>query len=150
MLRGLLCAGLVVGLAFSPTRGLQAGDKSWEEAEAQKLQGRWTLSRERKSEEGKVRRYRLELEFTDGKLKLGTVEEGGGKDKLPELSVLRVEQAEGASRLVLSARGLEKGSVVYYAFYGDKLILVGNCPGTRPFEGFPLSGEFKREESTPK
>jgi hypothetical protein len=149
MLRLFLYLGLFAGLILDPTRAVRADDKeAWHEAETKKLRGWWTTSRERKIDKDKVRRSQLSLEFTDGKVTLLLTEEGAkGKGSEFQLTVVRLEQAEGARRLVLSAGKGEGGSsVVYYAFQDDKLILVGNCPLRRPFEGASLSGEYKRTE----
>jgi hypothetical protein len=41
--------------------------------------------------------------------------------------------------------GKRRKAEVYYDFVGEKMILIGRI-GPRPFEGFILSGEYKRAE----
>jgi hypothetical protein len=158
----MLCAGLLVGLDLVPARTLRAEEPEvWQAAQLEKLKGQWVSAREQKSSAG-VRRYDRFLRFTDGKLSLCVAEEGMEKSPGFVLTLVRVEQAEGAARLCLSAEtnftgefeaiDKRRASLVYYAFDGDKLIVVGNCPRVRPFESGPLSGEYHRVEppqSTP-
>jgi hypothetical protein len=150
----LLCTGLLVGLVLVPTRTSRAEEpEAWQSAQLGKLKGEWVSARERKLTTG-VRRYDRYLEFTDGKLYLCVAEEGKEKSLGFTLTLVRIEQADRAARLYLSAHKNDTGtleakdnpkaSLVYFAIEGDKLIVVGNCPGVRPFEGGSLSGEYHR------
>jgi hypothetical protein len=90
-----------------------------------------------------VRRYQLTLELTGEELTFFT-EEDGKKGNPFTLKVIAVEQADGASRLVLGF-GERSRYVVACDCVGDRLILVGRLPN-RPFEGFSLSGDYQRVE----
>jgi hypothetical protein len=143
MLRRIACVVLVSCLSLSPTRTVPAEEKQpGPETKLEQFRGRWTTSRERKEDE-KVRRYQLALEFKDGELTFFT-EEDGKKGNEFTLKVIAVEQGDGAARLVLGF-GERSKYVVYYDLEGDRMILVGRLLN-RPFEGFSLSGEYKRVE----
>jgi hypothetical protein len=117
--------------------------KAWQEAELKKLAGRWTTSREEKADQDKIRRRRVDLEFADGLLKVFIFDEKDVEPwKGPPLKVIGVERDEDARST--SRLKLERAEV-YYDFVGEKMILVGAI-GHRPFEGFKLSGEYKRVE----
>jgi hypothetical protein len=112
-----------------------------QESELAQFRGRWSTSREMKEGE-KVRHSQLVLEFRGGELTFYT-EEGGKKGNQFTLKVIRVEQGRDVSNLVLGHS--ESKYVVYYDFQGERMILVGRLLN-RPFEGFSLSGEYKRVE----
>jgi hypothetical protein len=145
MRRCLLWAGVFAVLTVGPIGTLQADDKEvWREAQLKKLGGRWTTVREEKTDQDKTRRSRVDLEFTDGKLKVFLLDEKGAPLWAgPPLKVIGAEHTGG--RGLASRLDLERDEQVYYDFVGDKLILVGGI-GHRPFEGFPLSGEYRRAE----
>jgi hypothetical protein len=149
MSRLIVCAGVVfLASGLAETSGAEGKDKEpWSKAVAKPFQGRWTTSRDFKGDDGKVRRRRLDLEFAGGTLTFTTFDGDDKAGQSYELDVTGVEHGEGASRFVLALRGKGRGSVVYYAFQGGKLVLVGNGPPSRPIESFPLSGEFKRLEA---
>ncbi len=143
MLRPALCALLLPCLWLSPISDTPADEKQpGLEAKLEPFRGRWTTSRERKEDE-KIRRYQLVLEFKGGELTFFT-EEGGKKGNQFTLKVIGVKQADGAPRLVLEF-GERQTYVIHYDFEGDRMILVGRLLN-RPFEGFSLSGEYKRVE----
>jgi hypothetical protein len=81
------------------------------------------------------------LEFKGSEVTLWT-EEGGKKGNEFTLKVLAVEEGRAESHLVLEH---STKYTIYYDFQDDKLILVGRLPN-RPFEGFSLSGEYRRLE----
>jgi hypothetical protein len=145
MRRGLLWVGVFAALTVGPIRTLHADDKEvWQEAQLKKLGGRWTTVREEKTDEDKPRRRRVDLEFTDGKLKVFVRDEKDAPISAgPPLKVIGVERAGG--RGLASRLDLERDEQVYFDLVGEKLILVGGI-GHRPFEGFTLSGEYKRAE----
>jgi hypothetical protein len=143
-----------VGVAFltvCPSRALCADDKKpWEEAEFKKLSGRWTTFREEKTGQDKIRRSRVDLEFAGGKLKVFILDQTGARTRKSqdEIKVLGAEEIKGLglgsiARLILGNE--RQKAEVYYDFVGDRLILVGRI-GFRPWEGFHLSGEYKRAE----
>jgi hypothetical protein len=137
----LLVTLLAVGTP-GPISGLRADDKkAWEEAELKKLAGRWTTVREEKAD-GKARRRRLDLEFAGGELKVFVFDENDAK--IWEGPPLKVIGAELVGRGLTGRLNLDKGEV-YYDFVGEKLIVVGGI-GPRPWEGFQLSGEYRRGE----
>ena len=66
----LRCCFLWVTLFMAPTLfpnpGLRADEKeTWQKAELKKLEGRWTTVREEKTDQGKIRRSRVELGRVD-------------------------------------------------------------------------------------
>jgi len=115
--------------------------KAWQEGELKKLEGRWTTVREEKTDQDKIRRRRVDLEFAGGSLKVFIVDEKDAQPwSGPPLKVIGVERDEAlgsASRLKLER------AQVYYDFVGENLIIVGGI-GHRPFEGLMLSGEYRR------
>jgi hypothetical protein len=136
--------GCVLSAATSPPAGrlLAANDKrTWQETELEKFLGRWTMVREERTDKGKIRRKFVELEFADGNLKVLIYDEKDGSRWKGSLKVMGVEQLETGSRLILGNG--ERKTEVYYDFVGGRLILVGKI-GPRPWEGFRLSGEYKR------
>ena len=141
--------GLGFLVAF-PTCTLRADDqKSWHENEFKKLEGCWTTFREENAGADKIRRSRVDLEFAEGKLRVFLFDEKGAKQWDGEIKMISAEEIKGiglGSISRLNLRGNETQKVeVYYAFVGDKLILVGRI-GFRPWEGFHVSGEYKRAE----
>ncbi|MGE0609609.1 MAG: hypothetical protein AB7O62_21135 [Pirellulales bacterium] len=154
--REMIHVGLALGLALVSARGSRAEEpESWESGQLKKLAGEWVSAREHKSSAG-VRRYDRYLEFVEGKMYMCVAEEGKPKSPGFTLTLIRVEQVEGAARLYLSAdkddagaleaKDNRRASLVYFAVDGEKLIVVGNCPRVRPFEGGSLSGEYHRVE----
>jgi len=157
MLRCALWVGLLAVLTAFPFHALHADGhkaddkkadgqkaddkKAWQQAEREKLAGRWTASREERTDKDQIRRTRVDLEFTDGRLEVFHYDEKGSQIWYGGLKVIGVEQV-GSGPGAASRLNLDKGEV-YYDFVGDKLILVGRI-GPRPWEGFHLSGEFKR------
>ncbi len=141
MLRCLSVVGVLGVFAVGP---VGAGEKNtWQDAELKKLQGRWTTVREEKTDRDKVRRTRLELEFTDGRLTVYTFDEKGAQSRVgPPLIVTEIQRADAAGA---AARLKLERAEVYYDFVGEKLIVVGGI-AHRPFEGLKLSGEYKRAE----
>ena len=142
-----LCLGWILSAAACLAAGLEkkpdAINKAWQETELKKFQGRWTAFREEKTDQGKARRQWVDLEFADGKMKVVILDENRKQVwDGPPLKVMGVERGEG---LGLAARLKLERAAVYYDFVGEKLILVGGI-GHRPFEGFMLSGEYKRME----
>ena len=113
-----------------------------QESQLERFHGRWTTSRER-TEGEKVRRFQLVLEFKGGELTFFTLHEDGKGNEFT-LKVIRVEQGDGGPRLILGF-GERCKYVVYYDIEGDRMVLVGRLPN-RPFEGFSLSGEYKRAQ----
>jgi hypothetical protein len=97
---------------------------------------------------GKTHRTRVELEFADGKLKVIVFKENATKRLFDgELRVLGDEAVKvvgfgNFARLNLGGDETQKVEV-YYDFVGEKVILVCRI-GWRPWEGFPLSGEYTR------
>jgi hypothetical protein len=143
MLRSVLCALVLPCLSLSPISDTLADEKQpGLAAKLEPFRGRWTTSREKKEDE-KVSRYELVLEFKDGELTFFT-EEGGKKGNQFTLNVIGVEQGDGAPHLILGF-GERSKYVIHYDFEGGRMILVGRLPN-RPFEGFSLSGEYKRVE----
>jgi hypothetical protein len=143
MLRRMACVVLLACLSLGPTRTVPAEENQpGPETKREQFRGRWTTSRESKEDE-KVRHYQLVLEFNGGELTFFT-EEDGKKGNPFTLKVIVVEQGDGASHLVLGF-GERSKYVIYFDFEGDRMILVGRLPN-RPFEGFSLSGEYKRVE----
>jgi hypothetical protein len=141
--RCVLCVLLLAGLWLSATTTIRAEDKPLaREPGLEQLLGRWSTSREMKEGE-KARHSQLVLEFRGGELTFYT-EEGGTKGNQFTLNVIAVEQDKGVSHLVLGRGGSKY--VVYYDFQRGRLILVGRLLN-RPFEGFSLSGEYKRVEA---
>jgi hypothetical protein len=133
--------GLVAVLTVCPFLALHAGDgktddqKAWQQAELKKLTGRWTTVREENAGKDKIRRTRVDLEFAAGKLSV-TID--GARYSAPEM--VFVKQDRGPARLDLGT------NPIYYSFVGEKLIVVGRILN-RPFEGFDLSGDYKRPEA---
>jgi len=119
-------------------------EQSWQQSELQKLQGRWTTLREEKTDEGKLRRQWVELEFAGDGLKIQILDENRNQTWSNSLRVLGVEQVGPVSRLILGS-GEQKKAEIYYDFAGDKIALVGRII-PRPFEGFSLSGEYSRRQ----
>jgi hypothetical protein len=149
MLRCLVSFGLLAGLAGGPSGWLFAQeDKSWQDDQLKKLSGRWTALQEQKVWQ------RVDLEFTDGRVKVSVVDDGGGKRLFDgDLRLLGVEKVRqpglgNVARLAVGATTGTGKTDVYYDLLGERLILVGVI-GWRPFEGLHLSGEYKRAE-TPK
>ena len=137
--------GCVLSAATCPPAGqvLPAEEKAtWQETELEKFQGRWTTVRDEQADTGKIRRKFVELEFTDSNLKVSISGERYDSPWEGSLKVTGVERVGPASRLILGD-GERKKAEVYYDFVGEKLILVGRI-GPRPWEGFRLSGEYKR------
>jgi hypothetical protein len=130
----------VLSAATCPPAGqvLPADDKkAWQEAELKQLAGRWTRSWEDKVQD-KIFRWRMDLEFVDGKLKMLVFDEKGVKHEEDSARVIGVEQVGTTSRLKLD------GGEVYYDFVvGEKLIVIG---WPHPWAFPPLSGEYKRAE----
>ena len=69
-----------------------------------------------------------------------------------KLRVLGVEEVKAQDGVGLPFGRFTIGSTtgtgkteVYYDFVGDKLVIVGRI-GWRPYEGFRLSGKYKRAE----
>jgi hypothetical protein len=137
--------GCVLSAATCPAAGqdLPADNKKpWQETELKRFQGRWTALREEKTDQEGVRRREVELEFGDGRVKITILDEKRNQTWSNSLQVIGVEQVGPVSRLVLGS-GEQKKAEVYYDFAGDKMILVGRII-PRPFEGFSLSGEYRR------
>ena len=142
MLGCLMCVGV---LMVGPFCALQADDKkTWQEGELKKLEGRWTTVREEKTDQGKNRRRRVDVEFVGGNLKVYIFDKKDARPWEGSLKVTGVERA--GSRGLASRLNLERQEEVYYGFVGENLILVGGI-GHRPFEGFKVSGEYKRAEN---
>ena len=125
------------------------GETTGQKTELEKFQGRWRTTREEQADNGKIHRQFVELEFADGNL---TVSIYGEKDDSPwkgSLEVMGVERVGTASRLILGDGERKKAEVYYdfvgerYDLVGERLILVGRI-GPRPWEGFRVSGEYKR------
>ena len=145
LLAAVMFLGCMLSSATCPAAGQDKkpdDEKAWQVPELKKFQGRWTAFREEKEQET-IRRRWVDLEFAGGEMKVFILDENR---KLvwegPPLKVAGVERGESlgrAARLKLEREG------VYYDFVGEKLILVGGI-GHRPFEGFMLSGEYKRVE----
>jgi hypothetical protein len=123
------------------TSAVPVEDKRAPAAKLEQFRGRWSTSREERDGE-KVRTSQLALEFRSDQLTFYT-EEGGKKGNEFRLQVIGVEQGKEVPYLVL-ASGQTKYPV-YYDFQGERMILVGRLPN-RPFEGFSLSGEYRRVE----
>lgn len=60
--------GCVLSAAMCPAAEREM--KSWQAAQVKKLQGRWSAAREEKTDQGKVQRRWIDLEFADGGKKL--------------------------------------------------------------------------------
>ncbi len=150
MLRCALWVGLLAVLTVCPFGALHADDKKaddkkvWQEAELKKFQGRWTAFREEKTDQEKVRQQWVDLEFADSGMKIFILDEKRKQTWEGSLNVIGVEQVGPISRLILGS-GEQKKAEVCCDFVGDKMILVGRIM-PRPFEGFSLSGEYKRAE----
>jgi hypothetical protein len=148
MLRCALRVGFLAILTVCAFRALHADDKkaddkkAWQEAELKKLAGRWTTVREEKTDpDQKTRRRRIDLEFVDGELRVLLFDEKGAQEGDGSLKVIGVEQV--GERVGPPFRlNLDKAEV-YYDLVGEKLVVVGRVQ-PRPWEGFPLSGEYKR------
>jgi len=112
-----------------------------QESRLEQFRGRSSTTREMREGE-KVRHSQLVLEFRGGELTFYT-EEGGKKGNQFTLKVIGVEQGKDVPYLVLGHG--ESKYVVYYDFQSERMILVGRLLN-RPFEGFSLSGEYKRVE----
>jgi hypothetical protein len=142
--------GYVLSAATCPATGQEKkpeDKKAWQENKLKKFQGRWTTVRDVKADKGKIRRQRVDLEFADGDLKvyLKVFTDGEKEDSWDgSIKVMGVEQVGMDSRLILGD-GKQKKAEIHYDFVGERLILVGRI-GTRPWEGFRLSGEYKRVE----
>ena len=139
--------GCVLSAVIGPAAGqaLQADyKKAWQETELKKFSGRWMTFRQTNTDHVKVRRQWVELEFADGVMKITTLDEKRKQTWNNSLQVIGIEQVGPVSRLLLGS-GEHKKAEVYYDFVGDKMILVGRIT-SRPFEGFSLSGEYKRAE----
>ena len=137
--------GCLLSVVTSSATGqiIRANSKqSWQQSELQKLQGRWTTFREEKTDEGKLRRQWVELEFADGGLKVLILDENRNQSWSNSLRVIGVERVGPVSRLNLGS-GEQRKAEIYYDFTGDKMTLVGRII-PRPFEGFSLSGEYQR------
>ncbi|MFO0969092.1 MAG: DUF1080 domain-containing protein [Gemmataceae bacterium] len=121
----------------------------WQDAELEKLRGRWTTLREKPSKTGAPAQQRIDLVFTDGKLTVLGVDEKGTKKWSDAIKVTGVEQVKGVGVAYLSRLNLQGSPTqkvqAYYDFVGGRLILVGSI-GFRPWEGFQLSGEYRRVE----
>jgi hypothetical protein len=141
----LLWAGILAILTAGPIRTFSADEKEdWQKAQRKKLAGRWTTVREEKTDQDKPRRRSVDLEFSDSELKVFIDAEKGAKAWTgPPLKVIGVERA--GKRGLASRLDLERDEQVFFDFVGEKLIMVGSI-GHRPFEGFPLSGEYRRAE----
>jgi hypothetical protein len=117
-----------------------------------RLLGRWMTVREQKDPAGKLLRTRVELEFASDKLNVFVLNEDGTKRLFDgQLRILGVEQLDKPGlgwfwRINLGGRETETRRVdAYFDFVGENLILVGRI-GWRPWEGFHLSGDYKRAE----
>jgi hypothetical protein len=135
---------LLVVLTLFPNRVLHADEKkSWQEAELKRLEGRWTTVREEKTDQDKIRRRRVELEVAGGNLNVFVFNEERPEPwNGPPLKVIGVERGDALG----SPSGLKlERAEVYYDFVGEKLIVVGGI-ANRTWEGFKLSGEYKRVE----
>jgi hypothetical protein len=142
MLRPVLSAILFACLSLSATRPILAAEKQPRpDTKLERFLGRWTTSREKKEGE-KVRRYQLVLEFQSGELSFFT-EESGKKGNQFTLKVIEDVDGKDTGYLVLGYG--ESRYVVHYDVESERMILVGRLPN-RPFEGFSLSGEYKRVE----
>lgn len=139
----LLSASLC-GAAGPDARPAADDKKAWQESELKRFQGRWQTYREEKIGDEPVRRRWLELEFADGRMKLVVRDENKKQTFDGRLEVMKIESFGWGSRLVLGQGEIKKAEI-YYDFVGDKLILAGRIP-PRPYEGFSLSGEYKRVE----
>ena len=138
--------GCVLSAATYPSAGLETkpdDEETWQETDLKKFQGRWTAFREEKTDQEKIRRRWVDLEFADGEMKVFILDENRKQvwdgPPLKVIGVERVKALGSAARLKLER------AEVYYDFVGEKLILVGGI-GHRPFEGVKLSGEYKRVE----
>jgi hypothetical protein len=142
----LLWLGILAILTASSVHTFAVDEKEdWRKAQRKKLVGRWTTVREEKSDQGKAWRNRVDLEFTDSELKVSIDDEKGGKIWAgPPLKVISVERA--GKRGLAWRLDLERDEQIYFDFVGEKLIMVGKI-GHRPFEGFPLSGEYRRADN---
>jgi hypothetical protein len=138
-----LVAGMQGGTArtASPTTNYTRAER-----EAMTLRGRWTMSRDGFERFGKTPHCHVDLEFSDGKLKIETDDDIGDLPALPVFDVKRLESSEGANRIVLALPGQKERSVVYYDLRAGKLILVGRCPVIDTVGRFHLAGEYKRVE----
>jgi hypothetical protein len=140
MVRCTLGVGLIAVLTVCPFLALHAGDgktddqKAWQEAELKKLAGRWTTVREEKAEKDKIRRITVDLQFADGNLSV-TID--GITHPAPRMVLVKPDR--GPARFDLGI------NPIYYSFVGGQLIVVGTIMN-RPFEGFDLSGEYRRSE----
>jgi hypothetical protein len=138
MLRVLLLGCLWLG----PFETVRAEEKPPPQGpDLEQFFGRWSTPREVREGE-QVRHSQLVLEFRGDELTFFT-EEGGKKGNRFTLKVLGVEQGKGVPHLLLG-HGASR-YVVSYDFQRLRLILVGRLLN-RPFEGFSLSGEYKRFE----
>jgi hypothetical protein len=116
--------------------------KTWQEADLKKLAGRWPTVREEKTDQDTVRRRRMDLEFTEGELRVLVLDEEGREVRDNHIKVVGVEHA---GRYGMASRvKFDHEEEVYYDFVGGKLILVGGIR-RRPFV-CQLSGEYKRAE----
>ena len=145
--------GVVAAVALAQTPAVPVNPKAvlkpgrplkWADVEAEAVKGRWTLSRPRTGEDGKVHDYRVELEFTAGKLQVNFFEDNRPKGSGVVLDVVRFEMADGVTRMVLVPA--EKGPtfLLRYDVWDQQLVLLGHRPGTRTTEGFSLAGQYQR------
>jgi hypothetical protein len=118
-----------------PPEGVRAGDVTPRE-----LSGRWVATRD-VPRDGTPVRSRLLLDFTRDRLTM-TTEVGGKKETEFVLTVVEARPGTGLPRLVLGHGERSRYEVAYDA-EGDRLVLVGRLLN-RPFEGFSLSGVYRR------
>jgi hypothetical protein len=139
MLRCTLLAGLLAVLASGPSADLRAEDKkandkkAWQEAELKKLAGRWTSVREEKTGPDTTRTRRVDLEFAGGELSVSTFDDKGKREWDGSLKVVGV----GPNLLTFER------AEAHYDLIDGRLVVVGRI-GYRPWEGFALSGEYRR------
>ncbi len=149
MSRMLLWAGIGL-LAIGRGAVVDAGDeKPRHEAELKKLSGRWTTVREEKTADGTSRRSRIDLEFAGSTLKVFVYNDKGRLTFDGKLNVISAEELKGVGlgsvgRLGLAgAYEVKQKAEAHYDFVGEELVLVGRI-GWRPWEGFHLSGQYRR------
>jgi hypothetical protein len=116
-----------------------------DEAALKTLAGRWEVLREETGDGGTVRRQWVQLDFAGSAMGLKLLDEARRPVWDQALDVVGVEAVDGVHRLTLG-RGGRVVATVYYEVVGGRLVLVGSIP-PRPFEGFSLSGAYRRVEN---
>ena len=138
MIRLLIATAIFLSPAFVAPIAKAEDKDAWKRAALKRLEGRWRTVQEIQLDKDRFERRRLDLEFSDGKLRVFAHDREGNAAWDKALKLTEIEYG----RSVRYRLTHELGELCYDEV-GRRIIIVGRV-APRPWEGFPLSGVYER------